>query len=310
VTVLLTGWFSFGDGEVTAGDLLALAAVERALDQAAIDHQAAWSPGFRPGALRLEDAVPGDYTHLVFVCGPLHGPLIADLHTRFAGLRRIAVGVTVIDPGAPACTGFDRVLARDGGLGPPVRDLSAAVPWPGPVPERAVVAGPVAVTGVILTGGQGEYGGRRRHESVTAALTGWLAGLDCAPVTMETRLDIWNWGLCSTAAAFECLLSRMDVVVTTRLHGLALALRAGIPALAVDPVDGGGKVTAQASAWDWPAVLPAEQAADHDRLDALWRWCRSPAGRAAAVAKSDGGPGSERTGEMLAGLVADLRLSR
>ena len=34
------------------------------------------------------------------------------------------------------------------------------------------------------------------------------------------------------------LVSRLEVVVTTRLHGLVLALRAGVPALAIDPAAG------------------------------------------------------------------------
>src|ERR1700744_3596359 len=117
VRVLLTGWFSFLHGEATAGDVLALNAVRQALDRAGVGYEVAWSPVFRPGALRLEDADPDQYSHLVFVCGPLHGGPLEDLHTRFASLRRIAVGVTIIVPGAPACTGFHRVLARDGGTG-------------------------------------------------------------------------------------------------------------------------------------------------------------------------------------------------
>jgi hypothetical protein len=292
--ILLTGWFSFLHGEATAGDVLALDAVQRSLDRAGIDYEVAWSPVFRPGALRLEDAAPGRYTHLVFVCGPVHGAPVTELHTRFSALRRIAVGVTVIDRADPACAGFDLVLARDGDQAAPLRDLSAAVPRPG---------GPaVPVTGVVLASGQGEYAGRRRHETVTAEITGWLGGKTCAPVLLETRLDSSDWRLCTTAAAFEALLARMDVVITTRLHGLALALRAGVPALAVDPVDGGGKVTAQAAAWGWPAVLPAARAADRTALDQWWDWCLSPAGRAAAAAAGDG-----QAGTMLTALVAALQ---
>ena len=310
VRVLLTGWFTFLHGEVTAGDVLALEAVQRALDRAGIGYDAAWSPVFRPGSLRIEDAVPGRYTHLVFVCGPLHGEQVAGLHTRFASLRRIAVGVSVIDRDHPACTGFDLVLARDGDRGHPLRDLSAAVP--------EAVAPAVPVTGVVLAAGQGEYGGRRRHESVSDQLTSWLAGKTCAPVPLETRLDTRDWRLCSTAEAFQALLGRLDVVVTTRLHGLALALRAGIPALAVDPVDGGGKVTAQASAWQWPAVLPADQAGDRDHLDTLWDWCLSRSGRRAAAAaraegtqaeeaRAEGDQAGAQAGRMLTALLADLR---
>jgi Polysaccharide pyruvyl transferase len=288
--------------------VLALAAVEQALDRAGIGYEVAWSPVFRPGALSLEDAAPRRYTHLVFVCGPLHGAPVTGLHTRFAALRRIAVGVTVIDRSDPACTGFDLVLARDGDQISPRRDLSAAVlpaEQSGPPEEEEAAIPRAPVTGVILASGQGEYGGRRRHEQVTGDLTAWLSLKTCAPVPLETRLDSRDWRLCSSAAAFEAVLSRMDMVITTRLHGLALALRAGIPALAIDPVDGGGKVTAQAAAWPWPAILAAHQAADRARLDELWAWCLSPDGRRTAAAAACSAPAQPEA--LLTALVTDLR---
>ena len=84
-------------------------------------------------------------------------------------------------------------------------------------------------------------------------------------------------------------------------------VRCGAPIRAVDPVHGGGKVTAQASAWRWPALLSAEQAADRDRLDQWWHWCLSPAGRrAAATAAQTAGTGPGQPGAMLGSLVAHL----
>jgi hypothetical protein len=290
--ILVTGWFSFLHGEATAGDLLALEAVGRSLAGAGLACDIAWSPVFRPGGLRLEDAAPERYSHLVFVCGPLHGEQFALLHTRFAALRRIAVGVSVIDPADPACAGFDLVLARDG-AGAPARDLAAVPSAPPPVP----------VAGIALAGGQGEYGPRRRHEQVSARLTEWVGRKYCAPVVLETRLDTRDWRLCSTPEAVQSLVSRFDIVVTTRLHGLVLALRAGVPALAVDPVEGGGKVTAQAAAWAWPAVLSAAQSADRGRLNTLWDWCLSPGGRGEANVRA-GQPTEEK---LLTRLIAELR---
>jgi hypothetical protein len=275
VRVLLTGWFSFRHGEVTAGDVLALESVRSALDNAGLGHDTAWSDVFRPGGLRLDEARPERYSHLIFVCGPLHGQQVTGLHSRFAGCRRIAVGVTVIDPADPAVTGFDLILARDGYRTPSVRDLATVA-----VAAPACPAVPVA--GVALATGQGEYGERRRHDMVTGRITGWLGSKICAPVPLETRLDIHDWRLCSTAGAFMSLVARLDIVVTTRLHGLALALSAGVPVLAVDPVAGGGKVTAQARAWRWPSLVAAEHAADPGRLDDPWDWCLSAAGRQAA----------------------------
>ncbi|MCO5974486.1 polysaccharide pyruvyl transferase family protein [Actinoallomurus soli] len=264
--VLVTGWFSFVHGEVTAGDALALDTVAAALARAGIPYDEAWSPVFRPGAMSLEEADPARYTHLVFVCGPVHGEQVRNLHERFPHCHRVAVGVSVIDPADPAVTGFHRVLARDG-LGEPGRDLAG-------VPEDAP---PVA--GVVLALGQGEYGARRRHDDVAARLTGWLGERDCAALPFDTRLDPRDWRLCSTADQFVAVVRRLDVVVTTRLHGLVLALRAGVPALAVDPVDGGGKVSAQAGVWEWP-VLPASAGARE--FDAAWAWCLSEEGRRAA----------------------------
>lgn len=261
--VLVTGWFSFVHGEVTAGDALALHAVAAALSRAGVPYDEAWSPVFRPEAMSLEDADPARYTHLVFVCGPIHGDQVRGLHERYAGCHRIAVGVSVIDAADPATTGFHRVLARDG-LGEPGRDLAG-------LPE-----GSPPVAGVVLARGQGEYGGRRRHDDVAAGLTGWLGARDCAALPLDTRLDRWDWRLCSTADQYVAIVRRLDVVVTTRLHGLVLALRAGVPALAVDPIDGGGKVSAQGQVWDWP-VLPAT--AGTEEFDAAWAWCLSEEGR-------------------------------
>jgi Polysaccharide pyruvyl transferase len=293
--VLLTGWFSFLHGEATAGDVLAAQAVTSAFDAAGIGHDTAWSPVFRPGALTLEQASPELYTHLVFVCGPLHGEQVAALHTAYPRCRRIAVGVSVVDERDPACRGFDVLLPRDAPGRKAITDLAAAVP-PGPA------ATPVA--GIFLAHGQGEYGGRRRHDQVTADLETWLSTRDCAPLALDTRLDSADWRLCSTPAALSTLIARLDIVVTTRLHGLVLGLRAKIPVIAVDPVAGGGKVTAQATAWDWPAVVGAERAGERDLLALWWDWCLSPAGRRRAAAAAASGAAQPR--QLLAALVSAI----
>lgn len=101
---------------------------------------------------------------------------------------------------------------------------------------------------------------------------------------VDTRLAHGDWRSPATAAQVEAVLTRTDVVVTTRLHGLVLALKQGVPALAVDPVSGGAKVAAQAATWGWPVLLPrpGSPVLDRDELDQLWAWCRSAEGRARA----------------------------
>jgi hypothetical protein len=152
-------------------------------------------------------------------------------------------------------------------------DLAATVPVPA-----------VPVAAVILASAQPEYAALGRHTPLTAELGGWLAMLDCARVAVDTRLAHGNWHSPATAAQVEAVIARADVVVTTRLHGLVLALKQGVPALAVDPVAGGAKVAAQAAVWEWPVLLArsGSPVLDRDELDRLWSWCRSAEGRARA----------------------------
>ncbi|MFC6885338.1 polysaccharide pyruvyl transferase family protein [Actinomadura yumaensis] len=277
--VLVTGWPSFVHGEATAGDVLAMEAVREALAGEGIACETAWSPVFRPDGLSLDRADPERYTHLVFACGPLHGDQVVSLHRRFARCQRVAVGVSVIDPDDPAVTGFHAVLPRDAPGAPPRRDLSAAPAQTGPEPD---------VVGVVLAPGQGEYGARGRHARIEDQLTSWLRTRGCARVPLDTRLDPRDWRHPAGPEELEAVIRRLDLVVTTRLHGLVLALRNGVPALAVDPVGGGAKVTAQARAWDWPAIITTGAADAPPYLDPAelirhWEWCLSPEGAAWAA---------------------------
>jgi hypothetical protein len=285
--VLVTGWPSFVHGEATAGDVLSMMQVASALAADGIPHDLAWSPVFRPDALTIDGADPRLYSHLVFACGPAHGQQVRELHERFSDCRRIAVGVSVIDDADPAVRGFHRVLIRDDERRS-MRDLASGSGF------RTV---PVA--GVVLAPGQPEYGWRRRHDELHTHLQRWISGQNCAWVPLDTRLDRSNWRHCTTGDEFLSLLSRLDAVLTTRLHGMVLALRAGVPALAVDPIAGTGKVAAQARALEWPACLDAN--ATPDALDRWWRWCLSSEGRTRA-AENDASPSP-----LLADLVTALR---
>lgn len=306
--VLIIGWSSVLHGEATAGDLLSAEAVAERLRDDGSEVDLAFSPavlrayGAR-GGLLLEDADevlqvdPAKYTHVVWACGPLTGRPVERVHERFPDARRLAVGVSVLDPADPAVTGFHAVVPRDAPATVPRRDLAA----------RSAVEG-VPVVGVYLTRGQGEYGARRRHHAVADAVTSWLAGLDVARLELDTRVDPRDWRLPATAEQVLAVVARLDVVVTSRMHGLVLALRAGVPALAVDPVAGGGKVSAQARAWGWPGVLGAEDvlgAGGADALDDRLAWCTSGAGRAAAVRARDEAPAAGT--DQLDALTAALR---
>jgi len=295
VRILVVGWSSVLHGEATAGDVLSMDAVATALVGAGADHDMAWSAVMcPPGGLQLMDADPLRYTHLVFVCGPLSGDIPAQLHQRFAHCRRIAVDVTVIDQHSPAVTGFHVVIPRDVAGVPPRRDLAA----------RRIQSS-VPVIGVYLTDGQGEYGERRRHAAVSTTIQDYLTDSDAAAVLLDTRLDPRDWRLATRPAQVESLLGRLDGVITMRLHGLVLALKNGVPAVAVDPIVGGGKVLAQAAAWGWPAVMTADRF-DAETLHHHLQWCLSEDGRRAAAATRAEAPsaGDDQLSELITALGA------
>lgn len=265
---LVAGWFSFVDGEVTAGDLACRDLLCRWLDEEGAAYDVAMSPFFDRTGLRLEDADPAAYTDLVFVCGPAHGEPVDRLLARFGHCRRVAVNISVAGETARR---FDAVVERDG-KGPARPDLSLLRP-----------ASRVPVVGVMLGHPQGEYGDRGRHDVVEAAVRRLLAGAGVAAIPLDTRLDTRDALLPSTPDQVEALLGRLDALVTARLHGLVLALKQGVPALAVDPIAGGAKVAAQAAALGWPAVVCADQLSDA-RLASCLRWCLGGAARRQARA--------------------------
>lgn len=303
--VLVTGWFSFEDSEVTAGDLLARDTVVGWLREAGIAHETAVTSTFRqPGELDLATARPSRYSHLLFVCGPIAGAPVEELFARFAACRCVAVGVSVTDRtvGVPA----DWILARDttmdgagdsGGhdavsTAPQLPDLSLA----SPTRQTPVVA-------VIRAHPQPEYGDRHRLGYAHAAIDRLLVYADAAPVSVDTWLHPDLPEICSTPAQIESVLSRMDAVVTTRLHGLVLSLKTGVPALAVDPVAGGGKVSQQAAALDWPAVVRVDEMDDGELRD-KFAWCLSAGARREAVMRAE--DGRRRLGRVRDELVALL----
>lgn len=255
--VLVTGWFSFFHGEATAGDLLAGDAVCGWLADAGIPHDIARSPVL--GGPSLDDVDPSLYSHLLFVCGPAAGWQVEELLARFAHCTKVAIGVSELDTTPP---GFDVLLARDGPHGERP-DLSLAADLP-ELPARVAV---------IRANQQGEYRDGR-HGDAHRLIDEVLRSLNVAVLELDTRVDPRNL-VGRRPADVEAALAGVDAVVTTRMHGLVLALRHGVPAVAIDPVAGGAKVSRQAAVLGWPAVQTVEHLTA-ERLRAQVTWALRP----------------------------------
>lgn len=288
--VLVVGWWSVFHGEATAGDLEAGAAAQRWLDQAGIANETAWSPAFSRSPT-LDELSPADFSDVMWVCGPATGGPLVELLDRFSSCRRILLGASVVDP--PVTDRFDVVWPRDNQQSGAADtegwpDLSFALPhqtWP--------------LVAVVRANEQPEYRGAR-HAHVHQLIDATLADLPLALLDVDTRVDPRSPRQRSERQVAR-LVAAADAAVSTRLHGLVLALRAGVPAVAIDPVLDGAKVSAQARTLGWPAVVPASELTSAALTEQL-SWCLSPEARQVAGDVRDAAAGRLRR---LAGAVTD-----
>jgi polysaccharide pyruvyl transferase WcaK-like protein len=98
-----------------------------------------------------------------------------------------------------------------------------------------------------------------------------------AVVPIDTRLDVNATGL-RTPREVESVIARMDVILTTRLHGMVLAIKNTVPPLVIDPVAGGHKIRAQARTIGWPVVFPSENL-EAAQLESAFEYCLTTAAR-------------------------------
>jgi polysaccharide pyruvyl transferase len=291
VRTLVVGWFSFEAMSPTAGDLISRDLVRSWLERAGHAYDVAHAPPF-PGGVDWRTVDPESYTHVIFVCGPFgSGWPLADFLARFARCRLIGLNLSMLER-LDVWNPFDALFARDSSV--------AARP------DLTFLARPalVPVVGVVLVHRQPEYSGGL-HEMVDAAIHRVIAARDVAAVPIDTRMDVNATGL-STPGQVESLIGRMDAVVTTRLHGLVMALKHGVPAVGVDPIAGGAKVRRQAETIGWPVLLAAESLTDAALAGAL-DYCLTAEAR--DVARACRGRAVEALGTLEHDVLASLATS-
>jgi hypothetical protein len=248
--VLIAGWFSFTNGLATAGDLGACRTVRKWLIEAgyhcdvALDAEISDNETVSEEFVKLESVDPEAYSHVIFVCGPF-GPY----RTEKAFLSRFQNSVII---------GLNLSMEEDINLWNPFdilieRDSSRCVR-----PDIAFdsVQKSVPVVGICLVEPWGYD--LEKIDSIETTITRALTLREIAPVAIDTRLDDNLVGL-RTAAEVESLIAKMDVVVSTRLHGMVLALKRGVPVVAIDPRNGDGKISRQASVLNWPHIYTAQE---------------------------------------------------
>lgn len=261
---LVMGFFS------TVGDVECLTVVSRWLDHAGIPHEpAAYSAEVRkaiPGARDPRRVNPEDYSHLVVVCGPCWRELFKDVKVdlgRFDHCVRVGVNLTMIAP-LEEWNPFDVLIERDSD-----RARRPDLTFLEQTPATPVVAR-------CLAPRQKEYRERQRHDVANRVIAEFIERRDLAVIDVDTK---WprsrNRGGLGSPGQVHSVMQRVDVVLTTRLHGLTFALKSGVPAIAVDAVAGGDKVITQARTIGWPMAVLAEEVTP-EWLDQALDWCLSP----------------------------------
>jgi hypothetical protein len=269
VKTLVAGWFSFEDMGATAGDLYCRDLACRWLEQAGRAYDVALAPPFR-GGVDWHSVDPRSYTQVLFVCGPFgNGPPVTEFLERFAGRRLIGLSLSMLEP-LETWNPFDLLLERDSS-----RTSRPDISFLADTPN-------VPVVGLVLIDAQPEYGANDSRSKANQAIQRLIDSSEMSVVRIDTRLDTNLWGL-RTPAEIESLIARTDLVITTRMHGMVLALKNGVPAVVIDSVVGGAKIDRQGKTIGWPLVFTVDSLTD-DALRKAFEHCLTPQARAEARA--------------------------
>jgi hypothetical protein len=263
--VLIAGWFSFTDGHATAGDILTRDVACEWLQQAGFSYDIAVAPPFQAG-VDWRSVDPRDYQYVLFVCGPFqNGELEQEFLSHFRGCRLIGLNLSMNIP-LDTWNPWDFLIERD--------SSETAHPDIAFYSNQELVP----VIGVCLV--EAYEGATVMVEAANAAIDRLMSSRPVSVVEIDTRLDANSTRLRSPAE-IEALIARMDVVVTTRLHGTVLALKNGVPVVAIDPEAGGAKIQRQASIIGWPVVFNVDTLTDEALQNAL-NYCLTDSARAKA----------------------------
>ncbi|MCK6690761.1 MAG: polysaccharide pyruvyl transferase family protein [Thermoanaerobaculia bacterium] len=266
---LVAGWFSFEQMGATAGDLIARDVVCNWLKQAGILYDIALAPPFQ-GGVNWRTVDPFHYSTVIFVCGPFgNGWPVTEFLDYFSHARLVGLNLTMLDP-LEQWNPFDILYERD----------SSARTHP----DLTLLAPPptTPVVGVILSHKQKEYKANAKHDLANAAIQRLIDSREMSIVKIDTRLDE-NEGELRTPGEVEALIAKMDLVITTRLHGTVLALKNGVPAIPIDPIAGGAKITKQVNTLGWPVLFQADKLED-EALRAAFAFCLTRQARVTAAA--------------------------
>jgi len=249
---LVAGYFSFKDGYATFGDTEAKNVVCSWLEKSDIPYDVACHHSNGEIGVDLATLDPSNYDIFIFVCGPWR-EANNNILERFNHCIKIGVNLSIEDE--KSCK-FDLLYPRD----LPNKFI------PDIVFSSTKKAGPLI--GVCLVHPQDEYGERQRHAQVEDVVMSFLSSSNLPFINLDT-LYVENPTGIKNTQSFERLLSHLDLIISSRLHGLVFSLKNGTPVVAIDAISGGAKLTNQVTALGWPILINGDELNAENLKDAV-----------------------------------------
>ena len=241
--IIIAGWFSHA--VATFGDTQAMDLVTKWLSFNNFDYDISASKNSRVNGTPINEINFEDYDTLIYICGPWLG----DQHFNLLGknfmhhknrIKKIGVNLSVRDDNH----GFDMLLPRDFfNIKNPDLVFGAQSGHSTPV------------VGFFMVHGQLEYGKLQRHNLVRQRIKEYFTQTNCYVIELCTHDTHGKLSKFNNVQELESIIRKCDYIITTRMHGLVYSLKNNMPVLAIDCIAGGAKVTAQAEAVGWPAIL-------------------------------------------------------
>ncbi len=260
---VLVGFFS------TIGDIECLQLVEKWLQSINFAYDVV--PYHDDIVLHIKNAkpkdtvTPSDYSHIIVICGPCSRQILYNVGFRLSQFNhcfKIGINLSMLEP-LDAWNPFDLLLERDSG-----RTSRPDLSLLGQSEKKIIV-------GLCFIEKQPEYAGKEMHAEVIETVTNYCQENSLSTINIDTRWPSHrNKHGYGSSDEIIAATRGVDVIITNRLHGLVFALKMGTPVIAIDGIMGGAKVTDQAKALNWPALISAADVSKAS-LEKWFQWCTS-----------------------------------
>lgn len=242
-----SGTLDFESKYTTIGDVMALYNVATKLYQKGVSFVVAWHEGFLnfdKYRVNIKEVIPGDFTHLIYVCGPVANTA-RKLCDMFPDSRRIAIGVSVLDHNSQDNI-FHKMFVRDSKFVTNFDLALADIGYPHvSIDSRFRRSG----LSMCTVGSQNEYRQSNQSLMFSRAFSHLLNSMNAKrKINVQTLIQPRN----PLPLASEGDLQSSSIIISNRMHGCLLGIYHRVPVIAFDQISGGAKVTRLVSKLGWP----------------------------------------------------------